>query len=68
MDDDISRPWSRRLALLVPTVLSMEHLDGTILARAAPRIAADLGLEGAEVGLAMTACLVTVAAFIAVGG
>lgn len=49
-------------------VLFMEHLDGTILVTAAPRIAADLGVGSAEVGLTMTVYLVTVAAFIPVGG
>ncbi len=46
----------------------MEHLDGTILVTAAPRIAADLGVGSAEVGLTMTVYLVTVATFIPVGG
>ncbi|GEO95892.1 MFS transporter [Kocuria turfanensis] len=49
-------------------VLFMEHLDGTILVTAAPRIAADLGVGSAEIGLAMTVYLVTVATFIPVGG
>ncbi len=61
-------PWSRRLALLVATVMFMEHLDGTILVTAAPAIAADLGVSSAEVGIAITAYLVTVATFIPVGG
>lgn len=68
MDDGSTRPWSRRLALLVASVMFMEHLDGTILVTAAPRIAADLGVASAEVGLAMTVYLVTVATFIPVGG
>ena len=67
-DDGTARTWSRRLALLVSTVLFMEHLDGTILVTAAPSIAADLGVGSAEIGLAMTVYLVTVATFIPVGG
>jgi EmrB/QacA subfamily drug resistance transporter len=70
--DDTASPsgesWNRGPALLVAAVLFMEHLDGTILVTAAPAIAADLGVSGAEVGLAITAYLITVATAIPVGG
>src|SRR3712207_6888697 len=49
---------------LFPYTTLFRSLDGTILVTAAPRIAADLGVGSAEVGLAMTVYLVTVATFI----
>ncbi len=49
-------------------MLFMEHLDGTILVTAAPAIAADLGVSGAELGVAITAYLITVATAVPLGG
>ncbi|MEE1621916.1 MDR family MFS transporter [Zafaria sp. Z1313] len=60
--------WNPKLALLVACTMFMEHLDGTILVTAAPQIARDFGVSSAQVGLAITAYLVTVATFIPVGG
>ncbi len=70
-----SRPGRRRsatlnrpLALLVAGTFFMENLDGTIIATAAPAIAADLGVAPVDVNLAMTAYLVTIAVGIPVSG
>lgn len=59
---------NRALALLVAGTLFMEMLDGTIIATAAPAIAADLGVAPVEINIAMTAYLVTVAVGIPVSG
>jgi len=70
-----SRPTRRRsatlnrpLALLVAGTFFMENLDGTIIATAAPAIAADLGVAPVDVNLAMTAYLVTIAVGIPISG
>lgn len=60
--------WNPKLALLVACTMFMENLDGTILVTAAPQIAVDFGVGSAQVGLAITAYLITVATFIPVGG
>jgi EmrB/QacA subfamily drug resistance transporter len=59
--------WSRPLALVVALAFAMENLDATILTTAIPSIAAGLGAAPADLGLAVTAYLVAVAAFIPVG-
>ena len=46
----------------------MENLDGTIVTTAAPAIGADLGVDSASVGIAVTAFLLTVAVVIPVSG
>jgi EmrB/QacA subfamily drug resistance transporter len=46
----------------------MELLDGTILVTAAPRIAADFGVQSPDVNVAMTAYLIAVACSIPLGG
>ena len=63
-----SATLNRPLALLVAGTFFMENLDGTIIATAAPAIAADLGVEPVDVNLAMTAYLVTIAVGIPVSG
>jgi EmrB/QacA subfamily drug resistance transporter len=63
-----SATLNRPLALLVAGTLFMEILDGTIIATAAPAIAADLGVAPVDVNLAMTAYLVTIAIGIPVSG
>lgn len=55
-------------ALLVAGATFMELLDGTALTTAAPRVAAALGSSSAAVAIPISAYLVTVAAFIPVGG
>jgi EmrB/QacA subfamily drug resistance transporter len=61
-------PAGRALALLVAGALFMELLDGTIIATAAPSIAASFGVQSADVGVAMTAYLLTVAIVIPISG
>ena len=63
-----SRTFNRPLALLVAGTLFMEILDGTIIATAAPAIAADLSVQPVDINLAMTAYLVTIAAGIPISG
>src|SRR6476646_12109612 len=46
----------------------MENLDATIIAPAAPAIAADLGVQPVQVNVAMTAYLLTVAVLIPASG
>lgn len=58
----------RRLAILVATTLFMEILDGTILSTAAPDIARSLDVRAADIGLAITAYLVTLAVLIPISG
>jgi len=59
--------WSRPLALVVAMAFFMENLDATILTTATPSIADDFGVAAADLGLAVTAYLVAVAAFIPFG-
>lgn len=58
----------RRLALLVAAAFFMEILDGTVIAPAAPHIAADLGIAPVDVNLAVTAYVLTVAVLVPVSG
>jgi EmrB/QacA subfamily drug resistance transporter len=55
-------------ALLVAGAFFMENLDATIIATAAPGIAASFGTGAEAVGAAMTAYLTALAAFIPVSG
>lgn len=59
--------WSRPLALVVALAFFMENLDATILTTATPSIAAGFGVAATDLGLAVTAYLVAVAAFIPFG-
>ncbi len=59
---------NRPLALLVAGTFFMENLDGTIIATAAPAIAADLGVGAVDINIAITAYLVTIAVGIPVSG
>lgn len=54
--------------LLVASAFVMEQLDGTIVANAAPSMAADLRVAPARIGVTMTAYLVTLAALIPLSG
>jgi len=58
----------RRLAVLVAGTFFMEILDGTILSTAAPDIARSLDVRGADIGVAITAYLVTLAVLIPISG
>ncbi len=59
---------TRGLALLVAGTFFMEILDATVLAPAAPHIAADLGVQPVTVNVAITAYLLTLAVFIPISG
>ena len=56
------------MALLVAGTFFMENLDGTIIATAAPAMAADLGVSAIDINVAITAYLVTIAIGIPVSG
>ncbi|GAA4692848.1 MFS transporter [Pseudonocardia yuanmonensis] len=58
----------RGLALLVAGAFFMEILDGTVLAPAAPHIAADLGVAPVDVNVAITAYVLTLGVLIPVSG
>lgn len=58
----------RAAALLVAGAFFMEFLDGTIISTAAPDMAVSLHVRPVDIGVAMTAYLVTVAVLIPVSG
>ena len=58
----------RGLALLVAGGMFMEILDATVIAPAAPHIAADLGVRAVAVNVAITAYVLTLAVFVPVSG
>jgi EmrB/QacA subfamily drug resistance transporter len=60
--------FRRGLALLVAGAFFMEILDGTVIAPAAPLIAADLGIRPLDVNIAISGYLVTVAVLIPISG
>ncbi len=60
--------FSRPLAVLVAGAFFMENLDATIIAPAAPAIAADLGVAPVQINVAMTSYLLTVAVLIPASG
>jgi EmrB/QacA subfamily drug resistance transporter len=63
------RQWpGRGLALLVAGTFFMENLDGTIIANAAPSMAASFRVAPVDINTAMTAYLVTLAVGIPVSG
>ena len=57
-----------RLALLVAAAFFMEILDGTVIAPAAPHIAADFGIAAVGVNVAITAYVLTLAVLIPISG
>jgi EmrB/QacA subfamily drug resistance transporter len=59
---------SRGLALLVAGGLFMEILDATVVAPAAPHIAADLDVAAVDINVVITAYLLTLAVLIPVSG
>ncbi len=64
-----SGPGLRRgLALLVAGAFFMEILDGTVVAPAAPHIAADLGVAPVDINVAITAYVLTLAVLIPISG
>jgi EmrB/QacA subfamily drug resistance transporter len=67
-DVGASGDTSRGLALLVAGVFFMEILDGTVIAPAAPYIAADFGVTAIAINIAITAYLITLAVLIPISG
>jgi EmrB/QacA subfamily drug resistance transporter len=61
-------PAARGLALLVAGAYFMEILDATVIAPAAPHIAADLGVAPVTVNVAITAYVLTLAVLIPISG
>jgi EmrB/QacA subfamily drug resistance transporter len=59
---------ARGLALLVAGAYFMEILDATVIAPAAPHIAADLGVPPVAVNVAITAYVLTLAVLIPISG
>jgi EmrB/QacA subfamily drug resistance transporter len=66
--EPVPGPVDRRLALLVAGALSMENLDATVIAPAAPHIARDLGVPALSVGVLVSAYVLTLAVSIPVSG
>ncbi|WP_308258023.1 MFS transporter [Pseudonocardia lacus] len=58
----------RGLALLVAGAFFMEILDGTVIAPAAPHIAADLGVDPVDINIAITGYVLTLAVLIPISG
>jgi EmrB/QacA subfamily drug resistance transporter len=58
----------RPLALLVAGAFFMEILDGTIIAPAAPHIAAEFGVGAVDINVAITAYVLTLAVLIPISG
>jgi len=63
-----SGSFNRGLALLVAVTAFMEFLDGTVIQTAAPAIARDFGVRAADINVAMTAYLLTLAVCIPATG
>ncbi|MEE4545313.1 MFS transporter [Streptomyces sp. V4-01] len=61
-------PRQRAVALLVAGCFFMENLDGTVVATAAPRMGASLGVSATAIGLVITAYLLTLAVLIPLSG
>ncbi|MFF0815712.1 MFS transporter [Rhodococcus sp. NPDC003318] len=56
------------MAILVAGTAFMEILDGTVIATAAPAIAQSFGVAAVDIGIAMTAYMLTIAVCIPVSG
>ncbi|OWJ69184.1 MFS transporter [Inquilinus limosus] len=61
-------PRSRTIALIVAGAFFMEQLDTTIIATAVPEIARALAVEPLSLNLAMTAYILSLAAFVPISG
>ncbi|MEA9999847.1 MFS transporter [Cryobacterium sp. RTS3] len=66
--DGVSARRQRNIALLVAGTFFMEILDGTILTTAAPQIGRAFGVASVDVGVAITAYLLTLAVLIPLSG
>ncbi len=58
----------RSIALLVAGTFFMENLDGTIVSTAAPSMARSFGVSSADIGVTITAYLLTLAVLIPLSG
>jgi EmrB/QacA subfamily drug resistance transporter len=65
---DTSTGLRRGLALLVAGAFFMEILDGTVIAPAAPHIAADFGVSAVDINVAVSAYLLVLAVVIPISG
>src|SRR3954451_3742158 len=65
---DVTGGVHRGLALLVAGAFFMEILDGTVIAPAAPHIAADLGIPAVAVNIAISGYVLTLAVLIPISG
>src|SRR3954452_11724042 len=68
MTSEPYRGVTRNLALLVAGAYFMEILDATVIAPAAPHIAAGLGVQPVAVNVAITAYVLTLAVLIPISG
>lgn len=66
--DPARKPGFRTIALIIATAMFMEQLDITILATALPAMARDFGTSAANLSLAMTSYLLSLAIFIPASG
>lgn len=66
--DGAKAPGFRTIALIIATAMFMEQLDITILATALPAMAKDFGTSAANLSLAMTSYLLSLAIFIPASG
>ena len=64
----VAAPATDRWRCSLPARLFMELLDGTVIATAAPRMARSFGVASADIGIAITAYLLTVAVLIPLSG
>lgn len=59
---------TKRIIILVATTFFMETLDGTVIATALPQMAKDFGVSAVDVGIGMSAYLLTLAVLIPISG
>ena len=64
----MSARTSNVIIYLVATTFFMETLDSTVIATALPKMAADFGVAAVDVGIGITAYLLTLAAIIPISG
>jgi EmrB/QacA subfamily drug resistance transporter len=66
--DHHAPPGARWLGLLVAGAFFMENLDGTVITTALPQIAASFGVAPLELGIGVSAYLLTLGVFIPISG
>lgn len=65
---DIAKRRNTYTALLVATAFFMENLDGTVITTAVPAMAQDFGVIPTDLGLGVSAYLLTLGVFIPISG